>query len=100
MQKLKVKIHKRAYLDIKEAAEWYDQRSAGLGERFKVKVIEQIDFLSHGAFQHTIRYDDVRCFKIDKFPFNIHYIVNMNEVHVFAVIHTSRNPEIWRSRKP
>jgi hypothetical protein len=63
-------------------------------------VSKQIDLLSDSAFHHAVRYDEVRCFKIEKFPFNIHYTITSNEVQVFAVIHTSRNPEIWTTRKP
>ena len=99
MQLLKIKIYNQAYSDIKEAAEWYVQQSAGLGVRFKSPVIKQVDMLSSNAFHHAVRYDEVRCFKINKFPFNIHYTITGEEIHVFAVIHTSRNPEIWKIKK-
>ncbi|WP_310558233.1 type II toxin-antitoxin system RelE/ParE family toxin [Flavobacterium sp.] len=47
-----------------------------------------------------MKYNEIRCRKIEKFPFLIHYQINenLNIVTVFAVFHTSRNPEIWNKR--
>jgi plasmid stabilization system protein ParE len=92
----KVKIHKDALLDIQETTDWYNRQTPGLGKRFQEQVKKQINSLKTTANHHAIRYADVRCFLVKKFPFLIHYVVKENGVvEVFAVIHTSRSPKIW-----
>jgi len=41
-----VKIHELAVKEFKEAAEWYELQSEGLGKQFKKSVIEQ-GYLNH-----------------------------------------------------
>jgi hypothetical protein len=50
---------------------------------------------------YAIRYADVRCMLVKKFPFMVHFTIDENQklVEVFAVHHTSRNPKIWEERK-
>lgn len=33
-----------------------------------------------------------------KFPFNIYFQVENCEIDILAIIHTSRNPKIWKKR--
>jgi mRNA-degrading endonuclease RelE of RelBE toxin-antitoxin system len=99
MQIYKIRIHKKALHDIQEASNWYNRQLPGLGKRFQNQVKKQINSLKTTATHHSIRYSDVRCNLVKKFPFLIHYVVNESEVEVFAVIHTSRNPEIWKISK-
>lgn len=97
MQTYKIKIHKNALQDIQEATNWYNKQLPGLGKRFQNQVKKQINSFKTTAEHHSIRYSDVRCSLVKNFPFLIHYVLNKNEVEVFAVIHTSRNPKIWEN---
>ncbi len=92
--KWKVKIDPRAKLQIKEHFAYYELQQAGLGQRFIAAVLEHADVLERIPFTQ-IRYDKVRCMSIKGFPYMIHFIVNEEEriVTVYALIHTSRNPE-------
>jgi len=100
MSPYKVKIDTEALLDIQEISDWYNKRVENLGLRFQKNVRLQIDTLKHNADSYGIRYYDVRCMLVKKFPFLIHYIIDeANEtVEVFAIIHTSRSPKIWEQR--
>jgi plasmid stabilization system protein ParE len=99
MAEFKVRIHKAALQDIQEATDWYNKQVPGLGKRFQNQVKKQINALRKTANHHGIRYSDVRCILIKNFPFLIHFVLENNEVEVFAVIHTSRNPKIWESKR-
>lgn len=48
-----------------------------------------------------IRYDDVHCLPVKKYPYMIHFTVNEadNLVTVRAVFHTSQDPKKWTKRK-
>ena len=95
-----LKIHSEAIEDINEATDWYDAQKQGLGKRFQAQVVRQINKLRDTAPLFNIRYDDVRCVIIKKFPFMVHYTVNQKTgiITVYAVVHTSRRPKVWSKR--
>ena len=99
MPLLKITVSRYALIDIQEATDWYNEQAAGLGKRFQTQVKKQINSLKTNATYHAIRYDDVRCCPVTKFPFNIHYTVKQSMVEIFAVIHTSRNPRVWENAR-
>ncbi len=94
----KINIDIDALNDIQDASDWYEFQSKGLGNRYKNQVKKQINSLKKNPFLFAIKYNEIRCRKIEKFPFLIHYKVNDDSkiVTIFAVFHTSRNPEIWK----
>lgn len=96
MQSYSLKINNIAIQDIEEASFWYNLQRYGLGDKFKNQVIEQIEILKQNPQSFSYRYKNVRCFKIVKFPFLIHFTVENKKklVSVFGVLHTSRNPKI------
>lgn len=50
---------------------------------------------------YAIRYEEVRCMLVSKFPYLVHFIIDKRKhlIEIFAVFHTSRNPKIWSKRK-
>jgi len=95
-----IKIDQDAIRDIEEAIIWYESQQKGLSKQFLVLLEEHIDRLrSNPYFQ--IKYSDVRCLPIKKFPFMIHYTLeeNTQSVIIRAVFNTHINPSIWRKRK-
>ena len=95
--RFQLKIDTDALNDIQETFEWYELQLKGLGLRYKTQTKKQINSLKKEPCIFSIKYNEIRCRKIEKFPFLIHYLINENTktVTVFAVFHTSRNPEIW-----
>lgn len=101
MTKYKIKIEPEALKDIQEATDWYNKQLQGLGSRFQKQVIVQINSLKSNPSAYAVRYADVRCMIIKKFPFLVHFTADENQklVDVFAIFHTSRSPKIWEERK-
>lgn len=97
MVNYQVAIDDSALDDIQRATDWDNSQSSGLGTRFQKQVRQQINNLKSNAPAYSIRYANVRCTRINKFPFLVHFTLNevLGVVEVFAVIHTSRNPLIW-----
>jgi len=97
MKKFKVKIDPEALTDIREATDWYNQQQPELGERFQRTTVKQIDSLNKDPHIYAIRYEEIRCMIIDKFPFMVHFYINKQDhsVEVLAVINTGKNPEVW-----
>ena len=51
--------------------------------------------------QHVLLIDTiVRCMRLKTFPFMVYFTLDLDAllVEVFALIHTSRNPEIWKQK--
>ncbi|MFD0751030.1 type II toxin-antitoxin system RelE/ParE family toxin [Mucilaginibacter calamicampi] len=101
MTSYKIKISPEALSDIQEASNCYNKQVPGLGSRYQKNVKQQIEILKKRAEGYSVRYEDVHCVLVKKFPFLIHFTINKEAhfVEVFAVFHTSRNPTIWHERK-
>ena len=100
MVKYKISVDSDALHDIQHATDWYNFKQQGLGSRFQKQVKKQINSLKSNPETYVIRYSDVRCMLVKKFPFLVHFTVSQKqkEVEVFAVYHTSRNPMVWDER--
>lgn len=95
-----LKIDIDAFNDIQNAFQWYEMQLKGLGLRYKNQTKKQINSLKKNPHIFSLKYGEIRCRKIEKFPFLIHYTINeeLKIITVFAIFHTSRNPEIWKKR--
>lgn len=100
MKKYKVKIEPEALADIQEITDWYNEAQTGLGRRFRNAAIKQINSLNKEPQIYAIRYKEIRCMVIKKFPYMVHFFINdeNNTVQVLAVISTDRNPKIWKEK--
>ena len=98
--KYKVKIEPDALADIQDITDWYNEAQTTLGKRFQDTAIKQINSLSKNPQIYTIRYKEIRCMLVKKFPYMVHFYINevSNSVEVLAVISTSRNPNIWEEK--
>jgi plasmid stabilization system protein ParE len=96
----RLKIEPEALSDIQDIINWYNQQKDGLGERFYQIIIFQIDSLNKTPHIYSIRYKQIRCMSVNKFPYMIHFYINeeTKSVEVLAVISTSRNPKIWHEK--
>lgn len=100
MKKYKIKIDPEALADIQGITDWYNLKQTGLGKRFQSTAIKQINSLSKDPQIYAIRYWEIRCVIIRKFPYMAHFYINdeNNTVEVLAVISTDRNPKIWQEK--
>ena len=100
MKPYKVIVGSIALLDIQEITNYYNKCLPKLGSRFQKLVKQQIGTLKDNAEVYNKRYEDVHCLFVRKFPYLIHFTIdNKNRiVEVFAIIHTSRSPDIWEER--
>jgi plasmid stabilization system protein ParE len=97
MNLYKVKIEPEALTDIQEITNWYNGIQQGLGKRFQNTVIKQINSLSKDPKIYAIRYHEIRCMIVKRFPYMVHFHINdeNNLIEILAVFSTDRNPKIW-----
>ena len=90
-----------AKADLSNALKWYEKQQKGLGKRLLNEMKDSFDIICNNPTGFPIRYDDNRIYFTKKFPYGIHYqyIADRNEIHIKAIFHTSRNPQIWEQRE-
>ena len=100
MIEYRIKIDPEALADIQDITDWYDQKQEMLGKRFQDTTINQINKIAKDPHSIAIRYNEIRCMLVKKFPYMVHFYINekMGFVEVFAVISIHRNPKIWAEK--
>jgi len=96
---LKLKFHPGVSSEIKASYRWYQEQAEGLGE----------DFLNEleSSYQAIIEFPNTwspfqkgfRRFLLPRFPFSVIYRERGKSIYVVAVMHNSRKPGYWFSRK-
>lgn len=96
MKKYRIKIDADGLADIRDICSWYNEQKTGLGNRFQQIVLKQIDNLAENPQAFAVRYKEIRCMLVKKFPYMVHFYINSETftVEVLAVISTNRNPKI------
>ena len=92
-----VKLAPAAIEDLKEAIEWYESRlSEGLATRFIKQVDQTLTHLAIVPGRGSVRYENVRCTLVNKFPYLIHYEINNDTgtIIVYRIFCTFRKP-LW-----
>ena len=88
----------QAKQDIQDAVYWYNEEQKGLGEKFlsELKIYLQIIPSKPKAF--AIRFDDIRCLPLKKFPFLIYYRYeeSIDTIFIEAIFNTNLNPKNWQ----
>jgi hypothetical protein len=88
------------YDDIQNAVDFYNSRGKGLGTRFFKTVKIHISKIRSNAFGFQVRYVDIRCVPINKFPYTIHYriVQKTNTIQVIAIFCDFQDPKTWLDR--
>jgi plasmid stabilization system protein ParE len=93
----KIKILPLAENEIDDSIEFYESRSKGLGKQFLSYLKSYLKVLKTNPELFEIKKEPgYRELTLAKFPFVIIYEIIENEVIIYSVFHTSRNPQ----RKP
>jgi len=98
MKRLKLRITKEAYNDLKDARAWYRDKNPLLPKRFNTQVKITLENLRTLPSTHSIRYQNTRIANIGVFPYAVHYLIEDETIIVLAIHHTAINPDKWKSR--
>ena len=95
-----IKIEPEAVQDIQDVIYWYEVQQSGLGKQFYREVELAIGRLQQNPF-YQVRYRNVRCLPLTKYPFMIHYTIDETNsiVIIRAIFNTSLNPKRWLGRR-
>ena len=87
-----------AIIEFNEAFDWYESRSAGLGDAFAEQIRRTIEVICRLPLLSKIFFENIRRRSVRRFPYMIFYQVRNEEIRIVSVFHTSRDPKVWQTR--
>jgi toxin ParE1/3/4 len=95
-----VVFHRLAAREYRSARDWYAARSTEVAERFRVSVDRAVDRITSEAESLPHLSGAYRYVRAGRFPYLLIFRpVDVREIMILAVAHTSRRPGYWRRRK-
>lgn len=78
--------------EVETSYYYYEEKQAGLGERFKNQLDETLLLIHRNPEMFNVVADEFREAVLRVFPFVVVFEVVKNEIRVYSVFHASRNP--------
>jgi hypothetical protein len=85
MKRFTVLFSKQSIIDIEEAIVFYNEQQRGLGNTFHTDFEKTYKSIIINPYFASVKYDNVRCATLNKFPFSVHYIVDDTTLSVLIV---------------
>jgi toxin ParE1/3/4 len=100
-----IRLENEASAELGDAVQWYEERQAGLGQRYLQAVdstLRQLIRYPHAGVRVPLVPPElgVRRVPVLRFPYAIVYIETTDAIRVLAVVHDRRRPGYWRHRIP
>lgn len=95
----RVRYHPLFDCDVREAARWYDRRSAGLGDAFVELVRQRAADVISDPERFAKSSTGCRYVRLPRFPYVLLFDVLDDELLMLGVLHTARSMEKWRERQ-
>ena len=86
-------IRQTATEKAKDAFDWYEEQQLGLGNPFLDELRSCYEKIKTSPASYTKIKKNFRHILLKKFPYIVIYEIIGNDVVVYAVFHTSRNPQ-------
>ena len=94
-----VEFRPEAFADVAEAFSYYEARGSGLGRDFESELGHTLELVAEMAEIGPKVYRGLRRVLMRRrFPFAVYYRLEKDLVEVRGVIHTSRDPRVWKGR--
>ena len=95
---MRVKLHPHARAELRAARNWYHERSPLSAFAFAQTVQNAISRIREAPNTFPLADHGTRKFVLQRFPFNIFYLIGASEIVIVAVAHQKRRPGYWSSR--
>jgi plasmid stabilization system protein ParE len=92
-------IRAAAKADLREAFEWYEARSTGLGFEFLRTARAALALIERNPAQFAVVLEDIRRAHLLRFPYALYYFIEDERVVVIACAHGRQHPRRWSSRR-
>jgi len=93
-----LRIRRFAQKDLEDIIDYHDSLNTNFTTILLNSIWEELEVISKNPDLFQFRQDEVRVRYIVNYNYGIFYRQFENIVEVIAILHTSRNPEIWKKR--
>jgi plasmid stabilization system protein ParE len=91
-------VRPEAEEDIRDAFDWYESQTAGLGAEFLRCIEASFFIISRNPEMFAKSHRDIRRTLVRRFPYGVFFIFEKNRIAVLAVMHAKRHPRRWQNR--
>ena len=91
-------LRPEAEADALEAYRWYNEQLPGLGEEFLSELDHALETVRANPELFRKLHREFRRVLTRRFPYAVFYVIAGDRVVVFAILHTARDPRLWRKR--
>jgi len=91
-------IRPEAEAEMADAFNWYEDRVAGLGSDFLLCVDATLSAILRNPQQYPRVHREVRRALTRRFPYEIFFVEDDEQIVVLAVFHAKQNPMRWKKR--
>lgn len=95
---MQIRFQPEAEAELAEARVWYALQREGLDDALMQRVDEALQRILRAPYAYQVVYRQFRRAVLHQFPFAIFYQPTDDEIRVFAIYHSSRDPKKLRSR--
>lgn len=96
--KYRLIIRPEAEADLTGAYNWYESQLAGLGAEFLLVVAASLAAIQRNPKQYQVIHRRIRRALTRRFPFGVFFLIRRSTIIVLAVLHASRDPQVWQER--
>lgn len=93
---MRLQLTEEARKDYLEAKEWYEEIDSELGKYFESVIETSLNKVKANPIQNQKISGDTRKAVVQKFPFNLFYIISNDLIVVTAILHQRRDPKHWQ----
>jgi toxin ParE1/3/4 len=88
-----------ALTEYAEAVQYYMEQRVEVAQAFIDAIEDAVYRIRESPTRYIVINEDVRRCMTRKFPYGILYTIEPDYILILAVMHCSRKPEYWKSRK-
>jgi hypothetical protein len=85
-----IKIDESVLLDFDDNFIYYKNISIRVANKFRTEFKDKINYIQKYPFHHRLKYKEFRIANLKKFPFGIHFFIEVNTIHIIKLIHSKQ----------
>lgn len=87
-----------ASIEYREAIDFYNLQSEGLGSKFALEIDKIISIIKNYPDGYSEYTKHTRKAVVNVFPYNVIYTIHKDHIQVIAIAHQHRKPDYWLKR--
>jgi toxin ParE1/3/4 len=92
-------FHPEALNEYAEAVQYYTEQRVEVSQAFINAIEDTVARIRESPTRYAAIDEDVRRCMARKFPYGVLYTIEQDYILILAVMHCSREPGYWKSRK-